>query len=32
VLRYRLIIHNGNAGKADIAALQSEYELGFVNQ
>lgn len=32
VLRYRLIIHNGNAGKADIAALQAEYELGVVNQ
>jgi len=26
VLRYRLIIHKGNAAKADIAALQLEYE------
>ncbi len=26
VLRYRLIIHDGNAKMADIAALQSEYE------
>jgi hypothetical protein len=26
ILRYRLVIHNGNAVKADIAALQSEYE------
>ena len=26
VLRYRLIIHNGNPDKANIAVLQSEYE------
>lgn len=26
VLRYRLIIHKGNAGKNNIAALQTEYE------
>ncbi|MDH4091874.1 MAG: PmoA family protein [Cyclobacteriaceae bacterium] len=27
VLRYRLVIHDGNANQADIAALQAEYEL-----
>ncbi len=26
VLRYRVIIHKGNAAKVDVAALQSEYE------
>lgn len=26
VLRYRIIIHNGNAGSLNISALQSEYE------
>jgi hypothetical protein len=26
ILRYRLIIHNGNAIKADIASLQTEYD------
>ncbi len=26
ILRYRLIIHNGNSGEVNIAALQSEYE------
>jgi len=26
VLRYRVIVHQGNANKADIAVLQSEYE------
>lgn len=32
VLRYRLIVHNGSTIKADIAALQSEYEKEVVNQ
>lgn len=31
VLRYRLIIHKGNASKANIVALQSEYEQQIVN-
>ncbi len=31
VLRYRLIIHHGNAGKANIAAHQSEYEQLVLN-
>lgn len=32
ILRYRLIIHNGNAIKADIASLQSEYEQVSFNK
>jgi hypothetical protein len=32
ILRYRLIIHNGNAVQANIAALQAEYEQQVVNK
>jgi hypothetical protein len=32
VLRYRLIIHNGNEVKAGIAALQKEYEEQIINE